>query len=138
MKKHEITAYTLEEGDTLYYAEDGKIKKIDVEKENFADMNFAENVPEDTWSRWHIAQVKPLIDGIFLKPGGIVRESENGRLILWERIIVKDFKDKRRIHANLSLKYAEVETDIAINAEVLRRDLIAEHMTQLSELFEEI
>lgn len=59
-------------------------------------------------------------------------------MILWERIIVKDFKDKRRIHANLSLKYAEVETDIAINAEVLRHDLIAEHMTQLSELFEEI
>ena len=51
MKKHEITAYTLEEGDTLYCVKDGKIKKIVVEKENFADMNFAENVPEDTWSR---------------------------------------------------------------------------------------
>lgn len=140
MKKHEITAYTLEEGDMLYYAEEGKIKKIVVRQNQLDCTGPHSTLPKDLRMRCNDIMLEPLIDNLYVKPGEKVRESENGRLILWKPVLVKEFNDgtSQPRSQNLSVGYEEVETDIAISAELLRHALITRHMTRLSELFEEI
>lgn len=140
MKKHEITAYTLEEGDALYCIKDGKINKIVVRQKNLGRADLSDDLSEDERYRINSAWIDPLIDGLYVKPGEKVRESDNGRLILWQPVLVKEFNNgtNQPRSQNLSVGYEEVETDIAISAELLRHALIARHMTQLSELFEEI
>ena len=140
MKKHEITAYTLEEGDTLYCIKDGKINKIVVRQKNLERADLSDDLSEDARDRINSAWIDPLIDNLYIKPGEKVRESDDGRLILWKPVLVKesDNNASQSRAQHLSVGYEEVETDIAISAELLRHDLIARHMTQLSELFEEI
>ena len=121
MKKHEITAYTLEEGDTLYYAEGNKIKKIVVRQNQLDCTGPHSTLPKDIRMRCNDVMLEPLIDNLYVKPGEKVRESENGRLVLWERMFVKEL-DKRAKCKESVYRYLEIETDFAVSEDRLRRD----------------
>lgn len=134
MKTHSVTAYTLEKGDKLYYVKDGKVKKIVVKQENLEDTKLTKSLDKDLRDRCNDLMIKPLIDDIYIKPGEKVKQSKNGRLILWKKRAVKECEN----HEKILTRYEEVETNIAISADLLDLDISVDLLIQSSELFKDV
>ena len=136
MKTHSITAYTFEEGDKLYYARDGEIKEIAIAKENLENKNLSKELRE----RYNDVLMKPLIDDIYFKPGEEVKQSENGRLILWKKRLVKEIESRRRRSkdGNLTMVYEEVETDLVVSTDLLDPNILMKQIVESSDFLKDV
>lgn len=70
MRKHTIIAYTLHEGDTLYYLDHNEVKSI--------TLKF-----DQVYRKYHNSLLKPIVDDLLIKPDEKIQQTRNGQLILW-------------------------------------------------------
>lgn len=82
MIKHEHISYTLEEGDFLYFEEDGMIRRIQIDKE-------------------HLIEKKPIIDRFAIISYLAVSQDDDGKLSLFD--LDKKSFEKSRLFANKDL-----------------------------------
>lgn len=72
MRKHTIIAYTLHEGDTLYYLDRNEVKSITLSAEHVKQNIDRGTIPLE------------ILDGLVIQPGIKVQQKRNGQLVLWE------------------------------------------------------
>lgn len=140
MKTHSVTMYTLEEGDELYYVRNDEIKKLVIKRDHLEQTDLIGHMSAESKKYINDRIIKPLLGNIYIKAGEKVRQSENGRLILWKKKFVKEIDEitRRPKYTDLTTIYEEVESDFAVSPDLLKIDSSAERIVQLSDLFKDI